>query len=233
MAMEPRGFSRCANGVRRTTWTPTRWRSGPRSWPLGVWIATSNDDGETFSESRRIAQTWGPISSAFYNGTYYVLYRTGTEERQQQLAIAVSEDNGVNWEAYVVSGELPLTPDFDKGPGIGIAPDGTIDIIFYAKNDPTSDCVVNQEIWLQSFALVDTCTYDVFFTFSQDSGRTFSTARKLNQAPILGERFVRVSGRSVAFTHIAVASSNDYAYPIWFETDGTDGMQMVTSRIIR
>lgn len=211
-----------------------RWRPGFQRWPQGVWLANSTDGGQTFTPPRRIAQTWGPINSAFHDGRYYVLYRHGSDEAQE-LVLAISDDAGISWRASVVSGDLRLSPDFDKVGGIGVSPGGLIDIVFYSVADNQDECVRDQEQWLRSLSegYVDTCSYDVFYTYSRDGGETFSEPRRLNDAPIDGGRFVRLNGYSFPFTHLAVASTDDYAYPIWVDTPGDEGSQLFVRRIAR
>jgi hypothetical protein len=211
-----------------------RWRTGFYDWPLGVWIATSEDGGEIFNEPQQIADTWGPMNSAFQNDRYYILYRIGTGT-EQQLALAVSEDNGRSWDVSVVSGAVPLTYDLDRAPGLNIAPDGTIDIVFYAHQDPTANCVLDPDTWHEVFigSWIDHCTYDVYYTYSQDNGRTFSQPLQLNKAPIEGEGFVRLYGHSRMGSQLDIASTNEYAYPIWIQAQRGGAVQAVMVQITR
>lgn len=211
-------------------WAPRFWQ-----WPTGVWIATSDDGGLTFSAPRQIAETWGFVSAAAHNSTLYVFYRWGTEQ-EQELAVAVSRDGGNTWEAVSVSGDLPLHFEPTKAPGVDVAPDGTIDVVFYAINREAAPCDFKMEDWRRVFygeTWTDSCVYDVYYTFSEDGGQTFSVPLRLNETRVRGERFVRVGGNSVAAVRLGMASTDAYAYPVWIETQGEDGTQAFTVRVER
>ena len=131
------------------------------------------------------------------------------------LAVTVSQDAGATWESSVVSGDVPLHFDLAKAPGVDVAPDGTIDVVFYAHGEGAPACIDlpafrkrREEGW------VDDCVYDVYPTFSHDRGQNFSPPLRLNEGPIVGEHFVRTFGTSRPGEHIGMASSDKYAYPI-------------------
>jgi hypothetical protein len=174
------------------------------------------------------------INTAFYNGNYYIIYRSGVEQNQQ-LVLAMSQDGGLSWSSVVVSGDIPLAFDVDKGPGLEIAPDGTIDIVFYAHAQNRADCVLDVKSWRNTLleGWVDNCVYDVYYTFSRDGGLSFSQPIRLNETPIQGNRFVRLAGRSTAGSHLGLASTEVYAYPIWIDTQDSDRPQAFTTRIER
>jgi hypothetical protein len=211
-----------------------RWSAEPWAWPQGVWWATSTDGGESFATPRQIATTWGAITGQTHQGNDYVLFRAGSEQ-SQQLVLARSADGGANWSATRVNGEIPLAFDVDKGPGFAIAPDGTLDILFYAHADPASPCVLQPAGWPQALRTgrTDTCRYNVYYTFSRDGGQSFSQPLQLNEAPIAGERFSRRNGFSWPGSPMGMASTDRYAYPIWLDTAGERGSQAWTVRIER
>ncbi|MCK4471623.1 MAG: exo-alpha-sialidase, partial [Anaerolineae bacterium] len=209
------------------------WSPGVDTWPAGVWLATSNDGGESFSAPRQIAESWGIISTATHNGTYYVFYRRGTEQ-DQELAVGLSHDEGATWTSSLVSGDVPLYFDLEPAPGVSVAPDGTLDVVFYAHGEGAPDCIDleafrkrREEGW------VDACVYDVYYTFSRDGGQTFSPPLRLNEEPIVGARFVRIKAVSTLGDYIGMASTDEYAYPIWIDTRGEEGTQAYTVRIER
>ena len=212
------------------------WETDPASWPQDIWLATSTVGGETLSPPTRIGETWGPISTAVRDGIYYILYRTGTED-EQQLVLAVTDDNGRTWRSTLINGDIPLTFSTDKAPGINVAPDGTIDIIFYARHSSpeTADCGLDLETWkwYGRFNWIDTCLYDVYYTYSQDGGSSFSQPHKLNEVPIRAENFVQAFGRTEIASHFSIASTDEAGYPIWIDTIGNDGTQAYTVRIER
>jgi len=211
-------------------WT---WGWEPWSWPRSVWMANSSDGGETFGEPTPILETWGPINSTSANGVFAIAYRTGTEE-SQKLAVAVSADNGQTWTAAVASGDIPLYFDPDHGPGIGIAPDGTLDLVFYAHDRGSLGCVLNTQSWQETarWGRVDPCNYNVFYTFSED-GLAFSEPVQLNRKLVEGESLARFEGRSTMGSHLSVASSDDYAYPVWIGTPEAEKTQVYAVRISR
>ena len=130
---------------------------------------------------------------------------------------------------------MPLGFEADKGPGIGMAPDGTIDLVFYNQVSTSEECVLTVERWQQTlpFGRIDPCKYAVYYTYSSDGGLTFSDPLKLNQQPIRGEDFVRSQGGSQVGSHLSVASSDDFAYPVWIETPASGKTQVVGIKIRR
>jgi hypothetical protein len=115
------------------------WDSEPWTWPRTVWMANSTDGGETFGEPVPILETWGPINTTSANGKFAIAYRTG-DASNQQLAVATTSNNGQTWTSTITSGNLPLYFDPDKGPGIGMSTDNTIDLVFYAMDHPDQHC---------------------------------------------------------------------------------------------
>ena len=212
-------------------WT---WGTAPWVWPRTVWMANSDDGGKNFGEPAPILETWGPINTAFQDGQYAIVYRVGDEE-SQSLAVATTNSQGRLWNAAIASGEVPLFFDVDKAPGIDFAPDGTLDLVFYAHDPGAADCVLTVEEWLETlpFGRVDPCRYNVYFTFSKDGGDSFSRPVQLNERPIQGESFVLQNGGSQVGSHIAVASSDSHAFPIWIGTPQREKTQVYTARIER
>jgi hypothetical protein len=209
-------------------WT---WEPQSYEWPVGVWLALSDDGGETFGEPVQIASTWGLINSTFRNGVYYLLYRGGSAF-DQSLMLARSEDGGLSWEATPVSGNISLAADFETGAGLGVSPDGTVDIVFYTPQD--SSCALDQEQWRNSFLgpWTDTCLYNVYHTFAPDGGARFVPPIRLNEAPIRGDMFLHLNGRSTMGSHLSVASTDEAAFPVWIGTDRGESVLM-TARIDR
>jgi len=212
-------------------WT---WDWEPWTWPRTIWMANSNDGGITFGEPTPIAETWGPINTTSMNGLYAVAYRTGSET-SQRIAVATSFDQGHTWNATVASGDVPLYFDVQVGPGIGMAPDGTIDLVFYTHNPESLDCVQDVQSWRESGPLgrVDPCSYNVLYTYSRDGGKTFKIPIKLNDKLVVGSSFARFDGVSNPGSHLAVASSDTYAYPVWIGTPGVKVTQVYTIQIER
>jgi hypothetical protein len=201
------------------------WDPEPWTWPRTVWMANSRDGGTTFEEPAPILETWGPINTSSANGSFAIVYRVG-DDTDQQLAVATTSDNGQTWASTIASGNVPLYHDPDKGPGIGISADNTIDVVFYAKIDPNRDCILTA-------GGIDPCTYNVYYTSSSDGGLSFTEPIQLNQQPVRGKDFARFFGDSHPGSHLAVASDNEFAYPMWIGTPETGKTQIYLAKIER
>lgn len=206
-----------------------RWDAGFWDWPLGVWLASSSDGGASFGERREIAETWGPINAMAHEGIYYLLYRAGFGA-EQQMAVAVSSDGGETWQASVASGDLSLSYGFDHLSGFDIAPDGTLDIAFYAPEGDAETCSLNRQEWINRFRgeTSDTCLYHLYYTYSQDSGQTFSEPIRLTDAPLSATN--TPGHNSLA---VALSSTDRDAHVIWNEALDKGGSQVVGVRIER
>jgi hypothetical protein len=209
------------------------WDSVPWTWPRTVWMANSIDGGETFGEPIPILETWGPINTASANGDFAIAYRVG-DETNQQLAVATTSNNGQTWTSTIASGSVPLYFDPDKGPGIGMSADNTIDLVFYAMDNPGENCILTIESWQQTFfSRIDPCTYNAYYTFSSDNGLSFAEPIQLNQQPIQGKDFTYFEGVARPGSHLAVASGSESAYPIWIGTPENGRTQVFTAKIER
>ena len=201
------------------------WDPEPWTWPRTVWMANSSDGGITFEEPAPILETWGPINTSSANGNFAIIYQVGNGTNQQ-LAVATTSDNGKTWTSTISSGSVPLYLDSEKGPGIGMSGDNTIDLVFYAKSAPNTDCIL-------AAGGIDPCTYNVFYTSSRDGGLSFAEPIQLNQRPILGKDFARFYGVSQPGSHLAVASDNEFAYPMWIGTPENGRTQIYIAKIER
>jgi hypothetical protein len=210
------------------------WHPEPWTWPRTVWMASSSDGGTTFGVPAPILETWGPINTTSANGVFAIAYRVG-DETNQHLAVATTSDNGQTWTSTIASGDVPLYFDPDKGPGIGMSSDNSIDLVFYAMDDPDENCSLTIESWRQTLfnRRIDPCTYNVYYTLSSDGGLSFAEPLQLNQQPIRGKDFARFQGASRPGSHLAVASTDEFAYPIWIGTPDTGKTQIYTAQIER
>ncbi len=212
-------------------WT---WSWEPWNWPRTVWMANSSDGGDTFGEPTPILETWGPINTTSENGRYAIAYRVG-DFKSQKLAVATSDDNGTTWSSAVASGDLDLNFDPDKGPGIGMAPSGTIDLVFYDYDHPDEDCLMDLQAWQATiqWGRVDPCSYNLYYTFSPGPDLVFSRPVQLNDKVISGPSLARFQGRSYPGSHLEVASTDDFAYPVWIGTPADGETQVQTVQISR
>ena len=203
------------------------WDAEPWIWPRDVWMSTSADGGSTFSPPTRIGETWGPLSAAANNnGRYALTLRTGTES-EQQLVVAVSDDNGRSWHSTIASGDIPLTFDVEQGPALSVTDNGIVDLIFYAAE--TADCSPSLEEWRfgSRFSYENSCTYNLYYSYSTDGGESFSQPIPLNDTVIQGNEFAIVDGRSQTGSP-SLATTNEAAYAVWIQ-----GGQVYLSRIER
>jgi hypothetical protein len=113
--------------------------------------------------------------------------------------------------------------------------DNTIDLVFYAKDSPAENCTLTIETWQETRFKdrIDPCTYNVYYTFSDDIGLSFAGPIQLNQEPIHGADLVRLQGTSQIGSNLAVASGNEFAYPVWIGTPETGKTQIYTAKIQR
>lgn len=204
------------------------WRGDTEGWPRDLWLALSSDGGENFSAPRRIGETWGPIHAASYGNNYYIIYQSGSQQAQE-LALAISQNNGRTWSSTVVSGDIPIATGSDKGPAIGVAPDGTLDLLFYGLDESARDCAVD----LETAETGDRCVYDVYYAYSRDGGQSFSEPLLLNELFIRATLFMQIGGLAQAGPYLSIASSDVYAYPTWINTEESEGTQMYTRQIKR
>lgn len=196
-----------------------------------VWVTTSSDGGATFSPPRLLADNRDAPSAVCHDGDYYVFYREGALEAQRLVA-AASEDGGRTWARHTVSGDVALHAGFPAAAGVGVAPDGTLDVAFYSPIAPGCfDLAAQNRVYLdrvEGEQWVDACRYNLLYTYSKDRGKTWAGLRQLNEAPIEGRGFLRMQNLSRPGEYIGVASTEEYAYPIWIE-----GVHAYTRRLKR
>jgi hypothetical protein len=206
------------------------WRGDVGGWPRDIWVALSSDGGESFNAPRRIGETWGPIHAASYGEHYYIVYQPGRQQAQE-LALAISQNSGRTWTSTLVSGDIPIAFNSDKGPAFGVAPDGTLDLLFYGLDESARDCAV--DLATSETEGMDRCVYDIYYTYSQDGGRSFSEPLLLNELFIRANLFVQVAGLGPAGPYLSIASTDAYAYPSWLNTEEAEGTQVYIRQIER
>ncbi len=175
--------------------------TGP--WRVVAWAST--DGGATFGPARTVADGVVPSQRVLIDlapapafavdagrSRLYAAWETGHD-----VVLSRSDDGGTHWSAPRRLG--PSAGD-QFLPGIGVAPDGRVDIAFYDRSaDPAG---VRVHIVLAS---------------SSDGGSSFATAT-LTDAPfdsIVGSFY----GDGVMLgSHLAVASEVDRAIAIWADT---------------
>lgn len=207
------------------------------SAPYSLWITSSRDGGKTFLSPKQIGESWGMISTAYANGVYYIVTRYASYETGEvSLRLLHSKNNGLSWVTANINRNVKLYSSFpyEVAPGLSVAPDGTVDVVFYGQlNSP--DC--NSIPAPVSTHWTDKCNYNLYYTSSKDDGtnlRVFSDPRPLNEKPIMGSQFVRLHGMTTPGWFIGIASTNDAAYPVWIgNREGVEGTQAYMIKIER
>jgi beta-lactamase regulating signal transducer with metallopeptidase domain len=211
-------------------------------FPYTLWVVASEDGGQTFSKPSKISilgdtTSWGLISTAHANGVYYILSKQ-VFQRDGRLGITLrySEDNGKTWKFSLVNGSVELYSNFpiEVAPGLSVAPDGTVDVVFYGQTN-APDCISIPAPYIMSW--IDKCNYNVYHTFSKDDGkspRAFSEPQRLNDEPIVGSNFTMLYGRTTPGDFIDIASTNEASYPVWISNrEGVEGTQAYMMKIER
>jgi hypothetical protein len=196
------------------------WTQGGRSRPPSrtLWLARSSDGGQTFAAAQQLSEASSEFSSTFAKGVAYVLYQR--EAAPAQLVLARSDDGAATWTTTIVGGDLPHHVAPSPPPAISVAPNGTLDIVFYAPTDACIDqdaleAYLQQRLAGQQPRWIDSCQYHVYYTWSTDGGASFQPPQRLTDQPIAGESFVQIQQQSRPGEYIGIAATDTYAYPIW------------------
>jgi beta-lactamase regulating signal transducer with metallopeptidase domain len=213
------------------------YREPYTSAPYTIWVARSRDGGKTFSSPLRIGESWGMISTAYANGTYYIVTRYASYETgEMSLILMYSNNNGLSWTTSGIGRGVKLYSNFpyEVIPGLSVSSDGTVDVIFYGQTN-APECISIPapmgRVW------TDKCNYNVYYTSSKDDStnlRVFSDPQQLNENLIIGSQFVSLGGLTFPGWFIGIASTNDAAYPVWIgNREGVEGTQAYMMKIER
>jgi beta-lactamase regulating signal transducer with metallopeptidase domain len=207
------------------------------SAPYSVWVAPSRDGGKTFLSPRKIAESWGVISTAYANGAYYIVTREASYETGEvSLRLLHSKNNGLSWGTANINRNIKLYSSFpyEVAPGLSVASDGTVDVVFYAQTN-APECISIPVPMSRQWT--DKCNYNIYYTSSKDVSRTlrtFTDPQQLNEEVMVGSQFVRLFGMTTPGWFIGIASTNDAAYPVWIgNREGVEGTQTYMMRIER
>jgi hypothetical protein len=207
------------------------------SAPYSVWLAASKDGGKTFLSPKQIGESRGMIATAYANGIYYVVTRYATYETgEASLILLYSKNNGLSWSIANINRNIKLYSSFpyEVTPGLSVASDGTVDVVFYGQTN-APECISVPAPMSRQWT--DNCSYNVYYTSSIDDGkriRTFTDPKQLNDEPIIGSKFVRIFGITFPGWFINIASTNDAAYPVWIgNREGVEGTQAYMMKIER
>lgn len=239
-------LARSADGAR--TWTETTLPPGFNEQPLlgrdgrvavallrvssqaqalqglkDVAVAASPDGGATFAASVTLGVGWGLDGSAWGGDSFYVAY-AGTPVQGGHLTVAGSHDAGRTWRTAIVAPTIPLYySPVVPAPALAVAPDGAVDLLFYAATAPCADPAAffrAPPVGPFGPAWVDHCVYNVYHTASADGGQTWAAPLRLNPQPIVGARFAQVpTGRSRPGEYVGLAATDGAADALWIATD--------------
>jgi hypothetical protein len=180
----------------------------------------STDGGETFSDPVEIApgnqdHEKPPVIAADADtNNLYVVWAANEEPRNRvpgfegdlDVFFATSTNGGDTWsDPTVLNGDDTATDQ--SAPGIDVAPDGRIDIAWYDNRHTPKGA----EAPLQ----------DVYATWSQDGGQTFSPNARITDRSI--DRSIGIWGNNIGSHHnVGVASREGGAYMAWQDSRNAD-----------
>ncbi len=175
----------------------------------------SGDHGQTWSEpvpvdpGNQDAQRPPLLASDPRSGTLYMVWYSHAEvmngaegfEGDLEVFFRASSDGGGSWSNRMVVNDDGIGANQFE-PGIGIAPDGRVDIAWYDfRNSPDGG---------QS----DEGLSDVYYTSSEDGGRTFRPNLRVNDRQI--DRSIGVWSNNVdSRFNVGLASSEGSAHVAW------------------
>ncbi len=175
--------------------------AGP--WRIVAWAST--DGGSTFGPARTVADGVVPAQRVLIDlapapafavdgarGRLYASWETGRD-----VVLARSDDGGGSW---TTPRRLGPSAGGQFLPGIGVAPDGRVDVAYYDRSGDPDDVLAN-----------------VVMASSSDGGRAFTTTT-LTDAPF-DSMVGSFNGDDVMLgSHMAVASGAGRATAIWADT---------------
>lgn len=201
-----------------------------REEPNPVYHMRSSDQGQTWERTRidsgNQAYYRPPVVATGPDEVVYVAWYANPEPRNWEaitsgqdrtdLYLRASEDGGETWgpRQQVVA---------DRGntsnqvlPGISVSDDGRLDIAWHdTRNNPKPEENAGSTDGLQ----------DIYYTFSEDLGKTFAPALRVNDRAI--DRSIGTWSNNIsAQTAVGIASGPDGAYLAWQDTrNGTESTQ--------
>lgn len=142
-----------------------------------LFIADSTDGGRTFSRNRKVAADACPCCKTALavasEGTVYVSWRHVLPGNYRHIAVASSSDAGATFSKPVIVSDdkwvLQGCPV--SGPSLSVANDGTLKVLWYAAGEANAP--------------------GLYFSESQDKGRSFAPRQLLAQEGVRGTPVLR------------------------------------------
>jgi hypothetical protein len=102
------------------------WHAGGKENDRRVYVAVSNDDGQTFAPERPASETGGACgccgmrAAADHGGTLYMLYRAARDGRNRDMHLITSADHGKSYqETSVDKWDVAMCPMSSEAFAIG------------------------------------------------------------------------------------------------------------------
>lgn len=226
LAVGPDGTVHAALGA--STFGLERPAEGEPPLPRPLVYRQSTDRGATWTEPREIDpgtganRKWLVAADPNSDAVYVTWYgNPDTDERgvgvDWNVFLRSSSDGGGTWSDPVIVNDQVASDEGIKryDPGIGIAPDGRVDIAWYDfRNSPMPEGLDHNEFNAGG-------AQDVYYAWSTDGGRTFSDDVRVTDRII--DRTVGVWSNNVhSHTNVGVASTGDGAFLAWQDSRNGD-----------
>ena len=189
----------------------------------------STDHGKTWSEARQIEEgnagfahnrKWGLRADPNSDTLYAIWYghpnpRPTLPQDERDIYLRVSEDSGKTWSDRILvnvdSEKLVNVHHFD--PNLSIAPNGRLDVVWFDNR-------------LSPFPAGTTSTttgfQDVWYTYSEDRGRTFSKSIRVTDRSI-NRAYGIWSNNADVHAPVGLISTDDRVYITWQDSrNGTN-----------
>ena len=193
---------------------------------------SSSDQGKTWSPIQEIDQGNAGFSfgrkqnlAADPNSSmlYFVWYGNRNPRAQRPPAgnddrdifIRVSSDSGRTWSDAKEVNDEAATPNIQHyDPGIAVAPNGRLDLVWFDfRHSPTPEG--------EAPGGNDGGANDVYYTYSNDQGRTLERNMRISDRTI--DRGIGVwSNNTHIHAHVGITSSEDAVYFAWQDTRNGD-----------
>lgn len=200
----------------------TREEPGEEAVPSSLYMAVSEDDGETF-DGRTVYTEPDPTGGSSFlwspradidrtNGNLYVAWeQLSNADQPVSINVSRSLDGGQSWsEAMEINDHEPPRQStyMELFPDLSVAPNGRVDVAWYdPRNDPTYS--PDEEDGSNAF-------HDVYYTYSEDGGATWMPNERLTDRRI--DRQLGTWDTGGIQGPLGIASTDEGAHVAWDDT---------------